>query len=161
MARSYASSDPASLQKLTAFYDTHNIMFWYNLRSADTYEGLVNLLHSIFSFSFLVHTPFLTLIVFLVFTGWLAGAAASSTSHLRMFSSLDPDNEVKALVAFAFLVAFGLFILFFKFVIEDVRLAGGMGSSLTMPQGRLVVLALLSLPLAGYLRTVFVRQAWN
>ncbi|OLE76091.1 hypothetical protein AUG19_03475 [archaeon 13_1_20CM_2_54_9] len=161
MARNYASNVPDLLQNLTEFYDTHNIMFWYNLRSADTYEGLVNLLHSIFSFSFLVHTPFLTLIVFLVFTGWLAGAAASSTSHLRMFSSLDPDNEVKALVACAFPVAVGLFMLLFKFVIEDLRLAGGMSSSLTMPLNRLVLLSMLSLPLAGYLTTVFVRQAWN
>lgn len=160
-ARSYASADPAWLQNLIEFYNTRNIVFWYNLRSVDSYEGTRNFLHSIFSSSFLIHTPFLTLIVFLVFTGWLAGTAVSSTSRLRIFSSLDVGKEARDLVACASLVSFGLFILFFKFVLEDLRLAGGMGSSLSMPLGRLVGLAMLSLPLLGYLTTVYVRQAVN
>src|SRR5439155_11791340 len=50
MARSYASNDPAWLQKLIEFYSTRSIVFWYNLRSAYTYEGFGNFLHSIFSF---------------------------------------------------------------------------------------------------------------
>jgi len=159
MARNYASKDAAWLQQLIEFYNAHNIVFWQNLRSAGEFAGFGDFLRSIFNFGFLIHTPFLTLIVLLVFTGWLAGIVVTWTSRLRIVSSLDLDKEVKAVVAFAFLLGFGLFIVLFKFVIEDVRLAGGMGSNVTVPLSRLGLLTVLSLSLVGYLTMVFVRQA--
>ena len=161
VARNYASQDPSLMQKLTEFYNSHDIVFWYNLKSAGTYAGVGKFLQSIFSYGFLTHTPFLALITLLVVFGWLAGVGASWIGHFRIFASLDHVKEEKALIALAFPLAFALVVLLYKFVVEDVRLAGGISSGLTIPIGRFGLLAILALPLVAYLTGLVIRWAWN
>lgn len=161
MARSYASRDPAWLKKLTDFYETRNIVFWYNLRSEHTHAGFSNFWRSIFGYGFLIHTPFLTLIVFLIVTGWMAGIAASSIGRLRVLSSFVPSAEFKALVVLAVLVAFGLYILFSKLVIEDPRLTGQLELRSATSLSGLTALTVMSLLFVGLITALIVRQAWN
>lgn len=62
-ARNMASQDPDLLQKLAAFYNEHNIAFWYNIEDGSAYLKPLVFLKSIFSFDFQVHTPAFTLLM--------------------------------------------------------------------------------------------------
>ncbi len=63
LARNFAPSDPAFMNELKRFYDGHNVAFFYNIKSAGSYLGVLQLLASSFRYILQVPTPWLSAVI--------------------------------------------------------------------------------------------------
>lgn len=61
-ARNHASDDQTFLALLREFYDSRNVVFFYNFQSESNYGGLLPFLRSLFRYVFEIPTPFVTLL---------------------------------------------------------------------------------------------------
>ena len=63
-ARNYAPDNAEFVSELRQFYESKNIVFWYNVQSDEIFVGILNSLRWIFRLVLQTATPFLTLIGF-------------------------------------------------------------------------------------------------
>lgn len=63
--------------QLVAFFESHNIAYWYNVFDAGNYRNHLALLRSQTYVNFQVYTPILTLIAVILASGWLLGERQS------------------------------------------------------------------------------------
>lgn len=69
--RNMTSSDQEFIQKLTAFYDENNIVFWHNITDASYLRSPLAMAKHLFEYALLPYTPLLILMSFAVSFAWL------------------------------------------------------------------------------------------
>jgi hypothetical protein len=74
VGRNYDIGGASFLAEVRAFYDSHNIAFWYNLMDGAVYRTFRYFVGSLTHFELFVHTPFFTAICAIVIAGFLVGA---------------------------------------------------------------------------------------
>lgn len=60
VARNHYDDSAALLQRMQEFFDSRNIVFWYNLEDGSRFRTIAHFLASITYFEFQIHTPFLS-----------------------------------------------------------------------------------------------------
>ena len=75
-ARNEAGDESALLAELHSFYSSHNIVFWYNLIDSTDLRTPAAFLRMLFTWSFQVYTPLLSLVVLILLAGWVVAHAA-------------------------------------------------------------------------------------
>lgn len=89
VARNRFLHDPLLLQKMGEFFDSRNIVFWYNLEDGAKFRTLPYFLASFFYYEFQVHTPFFSLLIFIVTVGLGIGYVLP---WLRASQTVDSKN---------------------------------------------------------------------
>jgi hypothetical protein len=67
------ASNPGLQAALESFYQSHNIVFFYNLVDGSHLRGLLETIQPLFDYQFEAYTPLLTLLFGILVSGWLIG----------------------------------------------------------------------------------------
>ena len=105
VARNHATDDPDLALKLREFYESRNIVFWYNLAAAQDLRTIPHFLASLSLYDFQPHTPHLVLAMCVAVLAWLVGFASRPDAGGSPERTRLSWHEVLALVAPLALVA--------------------------------------------------------
>jgi hypothetical protein len=111
MARNEAGSAGAEgVNQLVAFYEKHNIVFWYNFADGANYRFFLRFLASLTAFDLQSHTPFFSILTLILFAPWLVGHVAPIARRLAELFRRDVPAVagLLALVALLLVVVFTL-----------------------------------------------------
>jgi len=109
IARNYAKEEREFLNQLGEFYSSHNLLFWNNLQSAQSFSGIETFLRTVFVHTFQIHTPYLNLLVFLIVGGWLLATTAQCLGKAPTFKFFSSKTRSYSLPISTYFLAIGLF----------------------------------------------------
>ena len=78
LARNDSAGVSSLMAQATKFYESQNVIFWHNLQDKTPHLKLGAFIRSLTSFDWRVHTPLLSLIVWIVAAGWFLSLVPKS-----------------------------------------------------------------------------------
>ena len=95
VARNHYQDSAELLQRMQAFFDSRNIVFWYNLEDGSRFRSIGYFLASLLYFEFQVHTPFLSTLCLIALLALISVLVFRAVSAVAYFAS--PGEVGKAL----------------------------------------------------------------
>ena len=73
LARTDFSSASNLLREAASFYESRQVIFWHNLQEREPFASVLAFVRSLTSYDWRIHTPMLSLPIWILCAGWLAG----------------------------------------------------------------------------------------
>lgn len=118
VARNQYHDVPELVERMRTFFESHNIIFWYNLEDGSKFRTLAYFVASLTYFEFEVHTPFFSTLCWII----LLGASAALISQ-KFRAPAQQAERVKTLNSELLAIATALF-MYFAFFCFFVAMLG-------------------------------------